>query len=112
MVGIESKYSIAIRRNPWNPVIKSQNGFTYIVSVSRRMNQEIDKQGRHVFFVFFGLVDDRFVGFALDSRSLSVAAGDSGLDPDFGGDPTPAGLDLSAVVGLVVEVDDEAIPFD
>jgi hypothetical protein len=69
-------------------------------------------EGDHdvVFFGFFCLVDDRFAGFALDSRSLSVAAGVRTLDA---GDSALIGLEELGTVGfnaagLVVEV--EAVP--
>ena len=71
-----------------------------------------DEEGRShddVFFVFFGLVDDRFVGFAFDSRSLSVAAGVRTLEADdFGGDSALTGLGNSGAgfkaAGFEVEV--------
>jgi len=79
-------------------------------------HEEIIKgvEGPHAaFFVFLGLVD-LFVGFALDSRSLSVAAGVRTLDADFCGDLDLAGLGVTAAAGfeagLVGEV--EAVPLD
>src|SRR5260370_31093055 len=44
---------------------------------------------------FFDLADVLFVGFALDSRSLSVAAGVKLLDADLGGDLGLADLGVS-----------------
>jgi len=52
-------------------------------------------------------------GFALDSRSLSVAAGVRVLDADLGGDPALADLGASGAPdfkGAGLEVEDEAIP--